>query len=167
MKIAKFMVMILYTFVHANEIQIFTANTMKIKLDTKTKIKERYCGSLDGFYKNSKKIFAVPTVEGSVKNAVSGAVHAVHFSSATRTSYDPRYILLGAAADLVGYGIKNATDYITGDHEYTYVSQALNTKGETTMLETLIVANYELTNDEIKKIGINAQQKLIKSGEKK
>ena len=164
---------ILCTTLLSNEIQVFTANTMKIDLDSKTQIEEVFYGDRDIYLGNQKEIFDFASSKTFIKPGalflVSGVATKLaantlsSISSSTSHLNQAGNIQLGVGASILVLGTAAKTyKYITSDNQYMYISIAQNSSGEKTMLQTMIIANYALTHDEIKKIGSKHQRSQIK-----
>jgi len=150
----------LVSMVSANEIQIFTTNTMHIALDKETKFVNIYNGTLANFYENSSKILnSKEVLSVGVNGAYKGALNT-DFSANGQVNSD--FASAGAIGALAGYALGSGVKWVISDNEYLSISKAINTKGEATLLQTLIVANYSISDNDIKTTGENARLKLIK-----
>jgi len=147
----------------ANEIQVFSTNTMQIELDSNSKITNIYNGSLEDFYKNSKAIIEGP----KVTNAIINGMHSAAMTATTTgniyngTNVQVNQIISGGIGALVGLGIGYGVSWIVSDNEYISISVVVNSKGESTMIQSLIVANNSISEEEISDLGIKALNKLI------
>ena len=160
----KTILLILFTInIYANEIQVFSANTMHIKLDSKTKVTEVYNGTLEDFYKNSKDIIESKVVT----SAITDGMHSAAMTSNSTgnlyngSSVDASQIAAGGIGALAGYALGSGITWIISDNEYISVSVVVNSKGEYSLIQTLIVANNSITNSEVKKLGKKALKNLI------
>ena len=160
--------------VMANEIQVFTSNTMRIDLDkNSTLIEIIYCKTgakcvdlvkkdpetgnvlMNGFAYHSAVAVGSDTLKSSssmshssVSNVQAGAVGA----------------LAGLAVVSSVYFIHDIWSGFTKDYEYIISSYVKNSLGEETLLATLIVSNDELSDKEAKKIAFEDQKKLLIGG---
>jgi len=158
--------------VYANDVEIFTANTMDIDLDPKSTIIEiLYC-------KTGSK--CVQLIQNSKENrdflihgaAYQGATAIVgtsmqSFSSLTLQTTGAS-LETGAIGALAGLALISGTYYAhdawksyTKDYEYRLVSYAKNSRGKETLLATLIVSNDELADSEVKKMAFEKQKELF------
>jgi len=156
----------------ANEVQVFTSNTMRIELDNDSKIEKLFFGKTKEFYekqgeilkdlqKNSTSALAIGTIatlqasSGEIaKNIVAGG------SGAGGVDTNGGLIAIGAMVAIAGG--KALFDYAREDHEYMMMSKAINSKGEETLLYTLIVANNSLETQEGEEMALGEQKKLLK-----
>jgi len=148
----------------ANEIQVFSTNTMHITLDKNSKITNIFNGELNDFYKNSEKILKSKEVAEAIANGIhQSAMYANNAGNLYNgQSINVNQIVSGGIGALAGYAIGKSLQWVVSDNEYVSVSVVTNSKGETTLIETLIVANYSISNEKVKEIGKNEIQKMIK-----
>jgi hypothetical protein len=160
----KIILLILFVIsIYANEIQVFNSNSMHIELDSKSKITTIYNGSLEDFYKNSKEIIESKVVTSAIMNGMHSAAMT---SNSTGNLYngsniDINQITAGGVGALAGYALGSGVTWVISDNEYISVSVVVNSKGEPTMIKTLIVANNSISNEEVSDIGKKALKKLI------
>lgn len=144
----------------ANEIQTFTTNTLHIELDKNTKFVNVYNGTLANFYENSSKILnSKEVLSVGVNGAYKGALNS-GFSANGQVNSD--FASAGAIGALAGYALGSGVTWVISDNEYLSISKATNTKGEVTLLQTLIVANNSISDNEIITNGEEARLKLLK-----
>lgn len=155
----------------ANEIQVFSSNTMHIDLDSGSKIEKVFFGKKEDFAKNQEQITkdlksnlgaavfqgSVTTLQASTgemaKSAVAGGVGGVNPIMAVAAIG----IMAGAA------GTRAIYDSVREDHEYIMLSTAVNSKGENTLLYTMIVANNAISDEEGIELGMkNIKERFVK-----
>ena len=139
----------------ANDIQIFTGNSMKLQLNQDTKIKNLWYGKKSEMAKHAKEIQDNFKKEVAIASSLS-----VASASASHLGNVQNGDLLGAGLILIGSGVSAIYNSITKDNEYIYLSLATNKNGEKTLLKTLIISNYSLNKKEIEKIGSESQNNL-------
>ena len=168
-KIILFFVTCLVAF--ANEIQVFSTNTMHIELDSSSKIEKVFFGKKEDFAKNQEQIakdlksnLGSAVFEGSMgtlqastgemaKHAVGGGVGGV----------DPLMAVAAIGIMATAAGTRAVYDYAREDHEYIMLSTAVNSKGENTLLYTIIVANNAISNEEGIELGMkNIKERFVK-----
>lgn len=147
----------------ANEIQVFTSNTMHIKLDSNSQIEKLYFGKSEDFYKNQAEI--VKDIQHNTKSALfQGTTTALYASSGEIAkniaaggsgSFDSNAGLIGIGAMVAIAGGKAIYDLARQDNEYIMLSRAVNSAGEETLLYTMIVANNAVSDEEGVEIGMN------------
>ena len=149
--------------VYANEIQVFTTNTMHIKLDSETKVTEVYNGTLEDFYKNSEKIIESKTVTSAIANGIHSAAMTSNSTGNLHngSSVDASQIAAGGIGALVGYALGSGILWFVTDNEYISVSVVVNNKGEASLIQTLIVANNSISNSEVKELGEKELKNLL------
>jgi len=171
MKKILFVLLISFSGVFSNEIQVFTANTMKIDLDDKSLLMEIF------YCKNGDKCIELVEkdtngdilIKGTVYNgAVAIGSTALKSSSNLVTSGTGTNLQAGGVGALAGLAVVSSVYFVhdifasfTKDYEYIITSYAKNSLGEETLLKTLIVADDELTDKEAKKIAFADQKKLL------
>lgn len=142
----------------ANEIEVFSTNTLNIVLDRNTTFKKIYMGKYTDFIKNANSIF-------NAKNAIFAGISGSLFGATaiSQSNVDIKASVgAGALGALAGYAIGSSVKWFISDNEYVYISLAKNSKGESTLIQTLIVANNFLLDSTIEKISIDARQSLLK-----
>jgi hypothetical protein len=158
--LSMFMLLTLVLPAMANEIQLFTSNTMHIELDSNTKIEKVFFGESEDFYKQYKDIMQTDMVQ---KAAFHGALSAtaVAASRGTFKNLNSNNGLAGVAA-IAAFTVGKITyDWATSDNEYVLVTIATNSAGEKTMLQTMLVTNYSVDLEEGEKLAMANQLKLI------
>ena len=135
----------------ANDIQVFTANSMQIQLDKGTQLQEIFFGTGEDF-KASK---------GSYKKA-GGSI----LSGATSVGNAGGSGSSGAAAGAVGVLVSavliEGYSSLVKDNSYVLLTKATNSKGKSTFLKTIIISNDPITLKEAATISAKAQNNLIK-----
>ena len=171
MKKILFFLLISFSSAFSNEIQVFTANTMKVDLDDKSLLMEiLYCKTGDKCIELVQKhTNGDILIKGTVYNgAISIGSTALKSSSNLIASGTGANLQAGGIGALAGLAVVSSV-YLahdifasfTQDHEYVVTSYAKNSLGEETLLKTLIVADNELTDKEAKKIAFTNQKKLL------
>ena len=149
--------MCLVSFLNANEIQVFSSLTKKIEIDSSCDFEKIYYGEAEEFYKNPSKYLN----EASIKNASTYGMQAmsngIKSLSAGGTGQGG---LIGLASVAVVSLGEMSFNWIVSDNEYIYISVATNTKGEQTLIYTLIVANNSLDDKEGESLALADQKKL-------
>lgn len=135
----------------ANDIQVFTANSMQIKLDKGTQIREIFFGTSEGFSAS----------KGSYKKAGGTIINSI-----TQVGNSGGSGASGAAAG--GVGVLAAAALIEGysslveDNSYVLLTEATNSKGEKSFLKTIIISNDPISLEEAATLSAKAQNNLIK-----
>lgn len=147
----------------ANEIQVFTSNTMHIELDSNSKIEKLYFGKSEDFYKNQADI--MKDIQQNTKSALfQGTVTALYASSGEIAKgavaggaggINPLGAGIAVGGMLAVVGTKAVYDWARQDNEYIMLSRAVNSAGEETLLYTMIVANNAVSDEEGVEIGMN------------
>ena len=145
----------------ANEIQVFTKNTMDLPLDSKTVTEKIYSGKYDDFMKNPKKYLSKGFAAATANGAFVGAYNSTNAINAMGKS-DFSQVGIGAITGLAVYGAYAAGSWFVSDNQYLYLTLAINSKGKKTMIQTLIVANNSLSDNEIEKIAKKELKAQIK-----
>jgi hypothetical protein len=149
--------------VYANEIQVFTTNTMHIPLDPDSKVvKEVFSGTLEDFYKYSRENLEGDFVVTKIDNKImTSEIRST--SSYSVSSPHGRYGGSNTSSDVVGAFVA-VMDYtissVVSDNEYVTVNEVKNSKNESTLIQTLIVANNSISDSEVKEISQKAFKKL-------
>ena len=156
----------------ANEVQVFTSNTMHIELDSDTKIEKLFFGMTKEFYekqgeilkdlqKNSASALATGTL--ATLQASSGEIAKnIAAGGSGLGGVDTNGGLMAIGAMVAIAGGKALFDYASEDYEYMMMSKAINSKGEETLLYTLVVANNSLETQEGEEMALGEQKKLLK-----
>jgi len=146
----------------ANEVQVFTSNTMHISIDKDAKVTPLYFGPAYEFYNNRaehlKQINAATKKNAATYGLMS--LGNVAQGVGTGSTADLKGGAIGLASVAVISLTKMAFDSFTADNEYLYLNRVVNTKGEETYIYTFIVANDSITQEEANEIAINELQKL-------
>jgi len=160
----------------ADDIQVFTANTMNIKLDPKSTIIEiLYCktgSECVKLIKHDDKENRDFLIHGAAYQGATAIVGTSMQSLSNLTLQSTGASLeTGAVGALAALALLSGTYYAhdvwegyTKDYEYRIVSYAKNSKGEETLLATLIVSNDELADDEVKEMVLEKQKELLVKG---
>ena len=148
----------------ANEIQVFSTNTMHITLDKNSKVTNIFNGELNDFYKNSEKILKSKEVAETITNGIhQSAMYANNAGNLYNGhGINANQMIAGGVGALAGYAIGSGITWAISDNEYVSVNVVTNSKSETTLIETLIVSNYSISNKKVKEIGQKEIQKIIK-----
>lgn len=155
----------------ANEIQVFSSNTMHIDLDSGSKIEKVFFGKSKDFAKNQEQITknlktnlgeatyagTMATLQGSTgemaKSAMAGGTGGVN----------PIALVASVTIAASAAGIRAIYDSAREDYEYTMLSTAVNSKGENTLLYTMIVANDAISDEEGIELGMkNIKERFVK-----
>ncbi len=145
----------------ANEIQIFTKNTMEIELDPKTVSEKIYMGKYSDFMKDPAGNLSKGFTQAAANGAFMGALNSTSTINQAG-KIDSGNIAAGGLGALAGYAIGSGAKWFMADNEYVYISLSVNSKGEKTMIQTLIVANNFLTDSTIEEIGKKELQAQMK-----
>lgn len=136
----------------ANDIQVFTANSMQLKLVKGTQIREIFFGTAEGF-KASK---------GSYKKAGGTIINSI---TSVGNSGGSGAAGAGAGAGiigvLVGAALIEGYSSLVEDNSYILLTKATTPKGLTTFLKTMVISNEPITLKEAATISIKAQNNLI------
>ena len=164
--------LMLLSTMHADDIQVFTANTMNIQLDKKSIIKKVFYGDYES-YKNNKKdidnfsntkstamISSVLVLSGISNKLLQDYANDLAGKTSNRSGLGTGLIVAGGVIFTVSV-LSDIYKYANKDYENIYISVAVNSKGEKTMLKTLIVSNDKLTNKEAENIALEEHKKLI------
>lgn len=135
----------------ANSTQVFVSNTMHIELDSNTNYEKVFLGTKEDFYKESNNIFKSELVQQA---AVASSLSAVAAAGANGSfkGLDSNGGLIGAGLILGAVGAIKTYEYIVSDNEYVYVATATNSKGEKSLIYSLIVSNYSLNDSSLNNI---------------
>ena len=142
----------------ANDIQVFTANSMHLKLDNTVKIEKLFFGTAKEFNKNRHKIYSSDFVK---RASLAGGLSVSAAAAANMGSLkglDSSGGLVGVAAIGVATVSIIAYDWVVSDNAYVLASVATNKDGVKTMLETLVISNYSLDLAEAEKIALKNQK---------
>ena len=142
----------LVALISANEIQVFTTNTMDIPVDKKSKVETVYQGEYEEFMKNPATHFAAA--------AVTGAAIGVTGNNSLSTVSNLASAGAGALGGLAGYALGKGVIWFISDNQYLSIYKVTNSKGEVTLLQMLIVANNSLSDSELKEISENKMEKI-------
>lgn len=154
----------------ANEIQVFTTNTMEITLENNTTFKKIFSGDYRVYKDNKKKIDSFIQSSFSLEEKEAYALATATFgilSKAVAKEYGLSTLNKVGDVNLVLAGgmvltmiLPDAYKALVKDYEYIYVSFATS-NSQQTIIKTLIVSNDKLTLEEIERIGIKAQNDLL------
>lgn len=150
------------TVVSANEIQVFSSNTMHVAIDNDVKVTPLYFGPAAEFYKNRKDYLQKLNAKTEKTAATYGLMSLTNVAQGvgTGSTVDMKGGALGLASVAVISLFKAAFDSITADKEYLFLNKVVNGNGEETFIYTMIVANDPITQEEASKIAINEISKM-------
>lgn len=140
--------------VFADNIQVFTTNTMHLTIDKTKKLEIIYSGEKEEFMKEASSLLN----SDLVKNAAASSVLSATASAGVQDSFkglDANGGLVGVAViGVITAGILSY-DYISksklfNDSEYVFVAKAKNANNKETLIFSYIISNNELTKEEIK-----------------
>lgn len=151
-----------FTILSANEIQVFTSNTMHIAIDKDAKVTPLYFGPANEFYKNRKDYLAKLNAKTEKTAATYGLMSLTNVAQGigTGSNADLKGGAIGLASIAVISLSKATYDAITADKEYLFLSKVINSAGKETYIYTLIVANDSITKEEASKIAIKEIQNI-------
>ena len=135
----------------ANDIQVITANSMQIKLDKGTQIKEVFFGTTERF-KASKDVYKKAggsILDGVIEVGNSGGSGAQGAAA-------------GAVGVLVGAALIEGYNALVKDNSYVLLTKATNSKGEVTFLKTIVISNSPISLEEAAKVSLKSQNNFIK-----
>lgn len=135
----------------ANDIQVFTANSMRIELDKGTQIQEIFFGTSEGF---SASKGSYKKAGGTILSGITDVGNAGGSGSAGAAT--------GAVGVLVGAALIEGYNSLVQDNSYVLLTKATNSKGETTFLKTIVISNEPITLKEAATVSAKAQNNLIK-----
>ena len=134
----------------ANDIQVFTANSMNLQLDKGTNIREIFFGTSEGF-KASKGSYN--KAGGTIINSITSVGNSGGFGAAGAGA--------GIIGVLVGAALIEGYSSLVEDNSYILLTKATTPKGLTTFLKTMVISNEPITLKEAATISIKAQNNLI------
>ena len=134
----------------ANDIQVFTANSMQLKLVKGTQIREIFFGTAEGF-KASKGSYK--KAGGTIINSITSVGNSGGSGAAGAGA--------GIVGVLVGATLIEGYNSLVEDNSYILLTKATTPKGLTTFLKTMIISNEPITLKEAATISIKAQNNLI------
>jgi len=151
----------LVTSVSANEFQVFSSFTKKIEIDSNSNsnFKKIYYGKAEEFYKNPSKYLNEANIKQITTYSLQSITNGVNSLAAGGTGKGGLIGLAGIAIISIG---EVGYNWIISDNEYIYLSLVTNTKGEQTLIYTLIVANSSIDDDEGESLALADQKKLIR-----
>jgi len=135
----------------ANDIQVFTANSMNLQLDKGTNIREIFFGTSESF-KASKGSYK--KAGGTIINSITSVGNSGGSGAAGAGA--------GIVGALVGATLIEGYSSLVKDNSYILLTKATTPKGETTFLKTMVISNDPITLEEAAKLSIKAQNSLIK-----
>jgi len=134
----------------ANDIQVFTANSMQLKLVKGTQIREIFFGTAEGF-KASKGSYK--KAGGTIINSITSVGNSGGSGAAGAGA--------GIIGVLVGAALIEGYSSLVEDNSYILLTKATTPKGLTTFLKTMVISNEPITLKEAATISIKAQNNLI------
>lgn len=151
----------------ANEIQVFTSNSMHLTLEKNATVEKVFAGTYEDFNKQYAEIMKSKLVSTAAWTAYSGTMITAGAFAAGAGSIQGDSIpglVVGLAFVAVTGVSKMAYDYITADNEYIVLNIAVNSNGDKTMLQSHIVANYSITIEEAEKLAFEDQKNQFVKG---
>jgi hypothetical protein len=139
----------------ANEIQVFTGNSMLIPLDKDSKFEKVYVGDIQGYAK------AQAAHDAGTIGYVAGMSALAGTSKNLFQDVKSSGGLVGAAVALVGGAAKVSYDLYNEDHEYAASYLATNSKGEKTTILTYIVSNDSIKDNEVETLALAEHKKIV------
>lgn len=148
----------------ANQIQVFSTNTMGIELDQGSKFERIYAGSREDLAKNGKEKINAAMASSVIIGGFLGTSNAITpvLSSSNSVKLDARNGLAGIGGAVIGYAIGAGVTWFIADNEYFYFTLAENSKSEKTIIQTLIVANNSIFEKELEELGQTALKQFVK-----
>ena len=159
----------------ANEIQIFTTNSMNMKFDKETQLNKVYFGTIG---QNGIQIYNSTNHSKTLRNGAMAGGLSVASVAAGRGSFsniDSNGGLIGLAvvatitAGVIAFDmIENSSASSTNsgiaiiDNQYILKNIATNKNGKQTVLQTIIVSHDKLNLEEAESMALNNQIKLLK-----
>lgn len=138
---------------YANSVQVFSSNTMHIKLDKNVKFEELFLGDMDTYIQKQGEILNAKNLQNAAASATLATV-AGATARGIPNKVDLQGGLIGAAGVVGVLVTKSIYDGITKDNTYMYITMAVNSKGEKTILYNYVVANYALELKEVKDLAM-------------
>jgi hypothetical protein len=138
----------------ANEMQVFTGNSMLIPLDKESKFEKIYVGTAEGYSRAKIGKTATAIASIAIGSAVVGTGQYMLHNNSFRDG------LWGAAATLIVGGAILSYDLINEDHTYIASYSATNSKGEKTTIASYIVANSAVKTEELETIALSEHKKI-------
>jgi len=154
MKKTIYLVLLLSLSAYANSIQVFTANTMHLKLSKDTKFEQIFLGDMETYIKSKNTVLS----SKNLKEATATATLATLAGATVRgmpNKIDLRGGLIGAAAVGGVLAVKSIYTTITEDNKYLFITVAVNPNKEKTLIYSYVIANYALDLKEVKKLAMN------------
>ncbi|PUE64858.1 hypothetical protein [Arcobacter lacus] len=148
----------------ANEIQVFSAKTLDLKLSKNTQTKEIFCGTTEEFSKKYNEIFRSKLMGETFNFTLDATTEIAKASAGTFSNsagnLDGGLVTAGLGIlTAVGIGAYNKA---VEDNEYIYLVMAENEDKKATLIGSLVVSNDKITSDEVKQIASDDQKKLFK-----
>lgn len=157
--------MLSYSTLFANQTQAFSTTTMPILMDKDTHPKKLFSGTYEEYGKQFSVIYGNENLKtiGIMTGGASVLLMGNYLlkSGGSVKSFKSDGGIVGLAIVLAVGAVSAAVAVATEDYEYEYVSILTNSKGEKTILETHIVANDKLSQDELDKYGFDSQMEYI------
>lgn len=139
---------------YANSVQVFTANTMHMKLTNDTKFEQVFLGDMETYIKSKNTVLS----SKNLKEATATATLATVAGATARglpNKIDLRGGLIGAAAVGGVLAVKSVYTSITEDNKYLFITVAVNPNKEKTLIYSYVISNYALDLKEVKKLAMN------------
>lgn len=134
----------------ANDIQVFTANSMHLTLDKGSKIKKLFFGTEEAYVKNSNayKKAGGSIIDGFLSVGNSGGSGGAGASA-------------GAIGVLITAAVIEGYNAIVADNHYILLSEAIDSQGNKTILKSLVISNDNIALEEAEKLAQADQNQLI------
>ncbi len=133
----------------ANEIQVFTSNSMHLTLDKGSKITKVFFGTEEAF---KTQAHAYKKAGGSI---IDGFTSAMSSGSGAIGAGVGAIAVLATSAAIEGYNAAVA------DNNYVLLSEAIDSKGNKTILKSLVISNDNIPLEEAEELAQEDQNKLI------
>lgn len=138
----------------ANSIQVFTSNTMHLKLSEDTKFEQVFLGDMETYIKSKNTVLSSKNLEQATASATL-ATAAGATARGMPNKIDLRGGLIGAAAVGGVLAVKSVYTSITEDNKYLFITVGVNPNKEKTLIYSYVIANYALDLKEVKKLAMN------------
>lgn len=149
-----YLVLLLSLSTYANSIQVFTANTMHLKLSKDTKFEQVFLGDIETYIKSKNTVLSSKNLKEATVTATLATV-AGATARGLPNKIDLRGGLIGAAAVGVVLAVKSVYTSITEDNKYLFIMVGVNPNKEKTLIYSYVIANYALDLKEVKKLAMN------------
>jgi len=160
MKKTIYLVLLLSLSAYANSIQVFTANTMHLKLSKDTKFEQVFLGDMETYIKSKNTVLS----SKNLKEATATATLATIAGATARglpNKIDLRGGLIGAVAVGGVLAVKSVYTSITEDNKYLFITVGVNPNKEKTLIYSYVISNYALDLKEVKKLAMNKIKESI------